>query len=306
MINKSLLELLCCPCCHSDLILTEGGLTCLNPSCQNTYPIIEDIPIMVPPKLRDQEHFDQQQTYFNSEFKKYKSYKLENWRLCYLSKIFSDLDLLENDLYLDIGVGGSGYTVIEFAKKGYFSVGIDISLEGLLKSKSFAESQLNDKINLCNFVLCHGEKLPFKNCSFDKISAVSVLEHFVDDDAAVSEVSRILGENGRFWINVPNAFKDIYPIFWLPYYIHDKRIGHLRHYDCAKLMQKFSKYGLDCLNVKYSAHMIKIIQSILSMILPKLNYQRSGLWWKLESYDSKLEQNKYGLNLTMLLIKKKS
>ncbi|MCS7280625.1 MAG: Trm112 family protein [Desulfobacterota bacterium] len=46
-ISKDLLEILCCPKCKGDVVLTEkeDGLVCQ--SCKLIYPIIDDIPIML-------------------------------------------------------------------------------------------------------------------------------------------------------------------------------------------------------------------------------------------------------------------
>jgi uncharacterized protein len=46
-INKELLDILCCPKCKGDIVLTKdgGGLVCH--SCKVMYPIKDDIPIML-------------------------------------------------------------------------------------------------------------------------------------------------------------------------------------------------------------------------------------------------------------------
>lgn len=47
MIDKELLEILCCPDCHGDLVLNEeqARLTCQK--CGKRYPIREGIPVML-------------------------------------------------------------------------------------------------------------------------------------------------------------------------------------------------------------------------------------------------------------------
>lgn len=51
----------------------------------------------------------------------------ENWRNSYIKRMFSELALIQEDLVLDVGVGGTGFTVIASALAGSFSVGTDIS-----------------------------------------------------------------------------------------------------------------------------------------------------------------------------------
>jgi uncharacterized protein len=46
-LNKELLDILCCPKCKGDIVLTkeEDGLVCY--ACKLMYPIKDDIPIML-------------------------------------------------------------------------------------------------------------------------------------------------------------------------------------------------------------------------------------------------------------------
>jgi uncharacterized protein YbaR (Trm112 family) len=58
--KKDLMDILCCPVCKGDLKLTvkkeeggeiiEGSLYC--PKCNETYPIEDGIPNLLPPALR--------------------------------------------------------------------------------------------------------------------------------------------------------------------------------------------------------------------------------------------------------------
>lgn len=44
-LDPRLLEILCCPACHGDLVERPDGLHCL--SCGLTYPIEDGIPVML-------------------------------------------------------------------------------------------------------------------------------------------------------------------------------------------------------------------------------------------------------------------
>lgn len=62
-----------------------------------------------------------QQGYFDSEYRKYRDYELENWRRSYVNRVFEVVAIgrsAHQRFYLDIGVGSSGYTVIEATKEG--------------------------------------------------------------------------------------------------------------------------------------------------------------------------------------------
>ena len=47
MIEKELLEILCCPKCKADVRLDGEKIVCTNPQCGLRYPIREGIPVML-------------------------------------------------------------------------------------------------------------------------------------------------------------------------------------------------------------------------------------------------------------------
>ncbi len=47
MLNKELLNILCCPQCKGDVKLKDEKIVCQNPACGLRYPIKDDIPIML-------------------------------------------------------------------------------------------------------------------------------------------------------------------------------------------------------------------------------------------------------------------
>ncbi len=57
------------------------------------------------------------------------------------------------------------------------------------------------------------ERLPFADCTFDKILLSEVLEHLSDDAAGLRELLRVLRPNGILAISVPHAQ---YPLWWDP------------------------------------------------------------------------------------------
>jgi uncharacterized protein YbaR (Trm112 family) len=46
-IKKELLQILCCPQCKGDIVLTDGGDGLVCRACKVVYPIRDDIPIML-------------------------------------------------------------------------------------------------------------------------------------------------------------------------------------------------------------------------------------------------------------------
>ena len=232
------------------------------------------------------EHIASQLDYFNTQFENLSEYKLENWRKSYLDRIFKSLDLDSNvnNRFLDIGVGGSGYTTIEAARQKTYSFGIDLSFPGIMKAHFFSKSTLSND-TYCNFLVCLAEKLPFKSRTFNKICSIAVLSHVFDDVQMIAEISRVTKTGGKVFIQVPNSFKRIFPLFWLPYYLHDKKIGQLRHYTIENLSNKFEKNGFLLIDEIYTGHLVKVKQFFLTKCFPWLEENNSQVWWNLEKQD---------------------
>ena len=300
-VNPWLLEILACPVCMSDVRFKDEILICANNSCKLRFPMIDGIPIML---AQCNKHHEHQRLYFDREFKGYDKYELENWRVSYLQRIFCALNIGNDssDLYLDIGVGGSGYTIIEAARGGCKSVGVDISLDAVKKARDFASSELRERSKLCNFVVGSAENLPFKDKTFTKISSIAVLEHVLDDKRAIAEIARVTKPSGKVFITVPNAYRRILPIFWLPYSFWDKKVGHLRHYKAEHLVAGFRNYGYIGDEVIYTGHLIKVLQYLLCLVFPTLKKKKSKIWWRLEKLDLEGKAS-YGLQLTLLMRK---
>lgn len=81
--------------------------------------------------------------------------------------------------------------------------GTDISSEAL----KIAQRQCPGS----QYVLSVAEAMPFKDHSFDAITCLGSLEHFLDIKRAIQEMRRIMRQDGLFYIMVPNQYwyKDI-------------------------------------------------------------------------------------------------
>ena len=197
-------------------------------------------------------------------------------------------------------MGGSGYTVIEAAKIGCRSVGVDISSEGIKKARFFAKNEGES----CDFIVCSADKLPFKNDVFSKVSCIAVLEHIPNDKAAIKEISRVTKGGGKIFITVPNTFKRMNPLFWLPYWIQDIKVGHLRHYSAKALIAIFESEGFVLKDLIYYPHFIGVIQKFLCVLFPKMAVSRdSRVWWKLEELDLKMKGIPTALNFNIIMKK---
>jgi SAM-dependent methyltransferase len=134
---------------------------------------------------------------------------------------------------IDLGSSGNSFLFFldDFAHKSFFDI-------ANLPLKQYSKNHLIYR-NLKQFwhPLCGDiTRLPYRDKSFDFISALDVLEHVKNDDLAISEISRILKKNGITIITVPHRMK---------YYTYqDKIIGHYRRYEIKQLIRLFEKHHL--------------------------------------------------------------
>lgn len=287
---EDILPLLKCPYCGNFNLTKKSSKLLLCKDCGRNYKIINGIPVFF--ELNNlSDHESKQKKWFEKHYSKYskENYKLERWRLSVLKRIFSNLGSERINKYLDVGCGATGYTVIEAAKQNkLISVGIDISVEAMIRAKNFAEQQkVGDRTA---FIVCSAEKLPFKDNIFDLVSAVSVLEHMENDRSVVKNINHILKKNGLFYILVPNSNKNIWPFLWPIMFYNDKVLGHKRHYSIESLKNIMDGYLLK--KYFYNAHLLKIAITVLE----KMILIDDKKWWKTEINDINLNSTGVQLN----------
>jgi SAM-dependent methyltransferase len=284
--TKSALQV--CPRCHGELRRELDAVACVG--CAAEYPVINGVSVLLPEVLTRQ-HL-QQRAYFDTEFADYEAYAVENWRLSYIERIFEATGAADGQgPYLDVGVGGSGATVIEAARRGTAAIGCDLSIAGVLAARRFAQAEgVAERVD---FVVCAAEALPFPDASIASASSVAVLEHLDDDGMAVSELARVLRPGARVWFTVPHAFRYIPPPVWPLYWWHDRRIGHKRHYDERRLIELCARNGLEHVQTLFSGHPIKFLQLGLTAF-PSARRPDSRLWWRLERRDRSKAARAFG------------
>lgn len=111
----------------------------------------------------------------------------------------SGLDILhkwEKGKLLDIGCG-SGALLKAASDNGFEVSGIDISEVAVDMAKKNAPK--------AEIVMGIAEQLPFSEDSFDYLTCIGSLEHFIDPKKAAHEMSRVLKTGGEAVILVPNS-----------------------------------------------------------------------------------------------------
>lgn len=176
-------------------------------------------------------------------------------------------------LALDIGIG-TGYTThAVFGARP--TACVDLHAPNLVYYRSRAS--ISDSSNtLC--VIAPAAALPFQTGVFSFVLCSEVLEHLEDDDAAVSEIARVLADHGKAVITVPYTglgFVGFLELFGIKT-VHDFP-GPERHvrpgYDERSLQELLARHGLEMVNHTYYLHLFtKLAVDLVS--LAHLVYQR--------------------------------
>jgi len=108
-----------------------------------------------------------------------------------------------DQVLLDVGCNWGRWT-FSAARQGVSSVGVDPSLDAVI-----AAIEIRDQLGLsCEFFVGDCRWLPFREGTFDKIFSYGVIQHFSKSDAkqAISELQRILSNDGSALVQMPNMF----------------------------------------------------------------------------------------------------
>jgi ubiquinone/menaquinone biosynthesis C-methylase UbiE/uncharacterized protein YbaR (Trm112 family) len=284
--------LLRCPQCGSEVALDESAICAGN---GHRYPVVHGIPVFLDEEaVAADPQFAAQRAYFDAEFSGYERYSLENWRAGYIDRLRAAGVLGGSASPLvDVGVGGSGYTVIEAARSGRPSIGCDLSLEGLLVAREFA--RVEGVLERTFWICCSAEKLPLASGSCGSALAIAVLEHLPDDHAALQELARVLKPGGRAWVTVPHGLGNVAPVFRRANRRHDIRLGHLRRYEAETLVEAAREVGLEPVEIQFTGHAVKVLQLATGGI-------SNRLWWWCERRDRRRQDVRRGsMQLSVVL-----
>jgi 2-polyprenyl-3-methyl-5-hydroxy-6-metoxy-1,4-benzoquinol methylase len=178
-----------------------------------------------------------------SEYNKSKTftYELAESRLRKSAKM---IERLQPGSLLDIGCS-TGKWCMHWQARGWSTCGVDIDHKHI---KIACENGIDAR-----FCDLNAEKIPFSDESFDLIFAGEVIEHIVDTDGFLSDLTRCVKRRGHVIITTPNlaSFENrlrlmlgIYPA-WLNYNLQGS--GHVRGYTLNILKRQLSAHGLKTL-----------------------------------------------------------
>jgi uncharacterized protein YbaR (Trm112 family) len=181
---ESLLPILVCPDCQSDLayLTQQNQLVCV--SCESRYPVEEGIPRLFPSAGKQEEFIFVPFRSVAQPLAKKSNFHIPKQRLrgklpyhlpAEIAVLFTNG---RGSWVLEVGCG-AGQNRSFFESYGYRYVGVDIS------------SNRAD-------VICDAHHLPFKERVFTSAISFSTLEHLRNPFLAVSEVYRVVSDGGIF------------------------------------------------------------------------------------------------------------
>jgi len=117
-----------------------------------------------------------------------------------------------------------------FRFSGVRYVGVDSSEVAI----SLANQRFPDSARLAS-----AESLPFPDKSFDKVVMCHVIEHVEHPDKAISEVRRVLKDDGRFVLSYPNRYYFLYLLGLVKQdKPHRRAFSSLQKWDGFKVIRK--------------------------------------------------------------------
>ncbi|MGQ0543231.1 MAG: methyltransferase domain-containing protein [Blastocatellia bacterium] len=227
--DKWLFDHLVCPRDKKNLKLESEVLVCQS---GHSYPVVEDIPIM----LVDDEEFTHD--YIRQTLEKVSSLKagnhecikgqteIENGKIDEF--VQGEIPYTSGNLYFSVQYKLSRYPIPNFrlpegngarlldigcnwgrwsiaaAQKGYRPVGLEPSLDAVLAARRVSR-QLNVETN---FVVGDSRFLPFEPNSFDVVFSYSVLQHLSKNNVRITldEAAQVLKKGGKALIQMPNKY----------------------------------------------------------------------------------------------------
>jgi 2-polyprenyl-3-methyl-5-hydroxy-6-metoxy-1,4-benzoquinol methylase len=141
-------------------------------------------------------------------------------------------------VFFDVG-GGNGFVANGLEKKGIPTVLVEPGIQGCLNAK---------KRNLKNIVCSTLENAAFNDSTIPAIGLFDVVEHIENDVEFLTNIHKLLTDNGYVFITVP-----AYQTLWSN---EDTDAGHYKRYTRKKLEEKLKTIGF---SVVYSTYLFSVL-----------------------------------------------
>lgn len=155
---------------------------------------------------------------------------------------------------LDMGCGG-GRHAFAIARAGGAVVALDAGRNEVESVAATLAAMLDEgelDSHVAHALMVRGDALclPFSDAQFDAVIAAEVLEHIVDDKAALAELARVSSRGARVALSVPRALPEA--INWLfSSRYHEVEGGHIRIYRRSVLRRLVRSAGFEIVGASY-------------------------------------------------------
>lgn len=227
-LSKRVQEILCCPICNNRLEWRREDCQCINPNCKATFPIINNIPILI----------DEESSIFSiNDFLNHRNTLFD---LSPKNKLLENLKRLIPNITVNIKSTENYQHFVKLLLKKSNKPKV-LVIGGSILGKGTEAIVDNPNIELVETdvsfgprttLICDGHSLPFADNSFDGVIIQAVLEHVVDPWRCVEEIHRVLKDDGLVYAETPF----MYPGHGGPYDF--TRFTHLGH---RRLFRKFEE-----------------------------------------------------------------
>ena len=187
-------EYLACPSCHGPLQLRPDGVVCAH--CGSTYPIIDNVLLLVPSGQDD----------FARQLRARYEATSGGTSLPSVFRITRRmLGGVHNAVVLDVGCSQGQFTFEHLLPAGArIVIGVDFSANAIREAQRRSTGIPN-----VLFVVGDAMALPVAADRFDKIVITEVIEHLPDVNACLAELRRALAPAGEIVLSTPNYFNPV-------------------------------------------------------------------------------------------------
>ena len=154
------------------------------------------------------------------------------WHVSKRELVGATIELHSQPPCLDVGCGGG--RMVALASTVMPSFGVELSERALRAARERGVEGL---------ALAEAGRLPFRNSSFGTVLALDVIEHHPQPEVLLTEVARVLKDDGVLLVTVP-----AYQWMWSH---TDHALGHYRRYTRATLIGDLDAAGLSVVRATY-------------------------------------------------------
>jgi ubiquinone/menaquinone biosynthesis C-methylase UbiE len=199
---------------------------------------------------------------------------LELWKALEERLILKLFGNLKNQRVCDIACG-IGRLSIKMAKSGCEVFGIDLEKKRVRIAKDLSNGRA------CEFLVADAEHLPYRPNIFDKVVCACSLEHISNDEAALSEMRRVLRHGGTLVLTVdsfsyPGIGEQLIEAnrkenFVVNYYTSDMLVDKLQRASFkVELTQYYARSSLSAatFKVKFALRHLPLVPLLLFLLYP--------------------------------------